>query len=131
MNHATDIIFNAVIETLCAVVLGLSCGILKYAISWVRSRIKDEKLNKAIDDLGQIIEAGIFYAEQTVVKSYKENGGWTDEAKTEAKNACSAYVSENLTQETTKLLQDAFNTQLSQVISNQIEATLGKMHDRK
>lgn len=131
MSHAIEVILNAVVETLCAAILGLSCGVIKYALSNLKVKIHNEKLNNALDDLSQVVEAGIYYAEQTVVKSFKENGGWTEEAKQQAKTACQCYITENLTAETTKLLTDEFNTTLTQVISNQIEATLGKMHDRK
>ena len=100
MNQILDIIIEIVALALSTAILCL----FKVGFQYVMSKTKSEKINMALQELQCVLEDGIGYVEQTMVRVYKEQDCWDTEMQKAALGECIDYVKNNLTDTTLKLL---------------------------
>ena len=100
MNQILDIIIEIVALALSTAILCL----FKVGFQYVMSMTKSEKVNLALQELQCVLEDGIGYVEQTMVRVYKEQDCWNAEMQKVALCECINYVKNNLTDTTLKLL---------------------------
>ena len=129
MHEVSKQVLDIVINLLGSLLLGLCCGVLRWALAWISSKVKSDKVQKLIAELEKAVMDGVFFTEQTVVKVFKENGSWNDEAKEEARQACMNYITSNLSLQSLESLQELFDTDdLTDIVADKIESALGKLH---
>ena len=85
MQAISEVVLNRLLDVLGAILLGLLCGVVRYSIAWIKGRVNNDKLQAALDELGSAVLDGVYFTEQTIVKTLKEENGWTAEAKQKAK----------------------------------------------
>ena len=85
-----------------SVVGAIISGIGAFVMAWIRSKIKNEKVAKIIDDAYRIVNEGVMYVYQTYVDSLKGTDLWDDAAKETARQKAVEYVNKNLSVEAIK-----------------------------
>lgn len=106
-----------------SVVGAIISGIGAFVMAWIRSKIKNEKVAKIIDDAYRIINEGVMYVYQTYVDGLKGTDLWDDTAKDIAKQKAVDYVNKNLSAEVTKFLEQN-GTVIEDWICEQIEVAV-------
>lgn len=97
-----DIIIDIIATALAAAVLAL----IRSGIAWISARTKSEKIQLALREFRTVLEDGIGYVEQTVVRLAKADGRWNSDTQKEALGACIEYIQNNLTQTAYELLTE-------------------------
>lgn len=114
LNEAIISIVGLVISTLGALL-----------IKWVGSKIKNEKLNKIIDDAYTIVSNGVSYVYQTYVENRKGTDLWDQDAMNTARQQAIDYIKNHLRQDIMKYL-NANDIDIEQWIKEQIEIAVQK-----
>lgn len=100
MNQILDIIIEIVALALSTAIICL----FKVGFQYVMTKTKSEKVHLALQELQCVLEDGIGYVEQTMVRVFKEQDCWNAEMQKAALGECIDYVRNNLTDTTLKLL---------------------------
>lgn len=95
-------ILTTVILSVIGVIIS---GIGAFVMAWIRSKIKNEKVAKIIDDAYRIVHEGVMYVYQTYVDSLKGTDLWDEVAKETARQKAVEYVNKNLSAEAIKFLE--------------------------
>ena len=113
--------WKEILTTIILSVIGaIISGIGAFIMAWIRSKIKNEKVAKIIDDAYRIVNEGVIYVYQTYVEGLKGTDLWNDTAKDIAKQKAVDYVNKNLSAEVTKFLEKN-GTVIEEWICEQIE----------
>lgn len=110
-------ILTTIILSVIGVVIS---GIGAFVMAWIRSKIKNEKVAKIIDDAYRIVNEGVMYVYQTYVDNLKGTDLWDDAAKETAKQKAFEYINKNLSTEVVNFLEQNGAT-LKEWIAEQIE----------
>lgn len=119
-------ILDFLVDIAGTVFVSLACVGLSYAVSWVKIKIKSDKLKDALSELEIAIVDGIYYVEQTLVKRFKASDEWDEIAQEEALNECYSYVCSSLSDATKQLLSN--EDEIKSMIIRKIESKLGMLH---
>lgn len=110
-----------ILTTIILSVIGaIISGIGAFIMAWIRSKIKNEKVAKIIDDAYRIVNEGVMYVYQTYVDSLKGTDLWDDAAKETARQKAFEYINKNLSTEVVNFLEQNGAT-LKEWIAEQIE----------
>lgn len=127
MQESWEKVLSMLIEGLGSLMFALLCIGMKYLITLLKNRIKNEKAKQLLDEIQQAVLDGIYFTEQTAVKELKENGKWNSTTQQEVLKQCADYVENVLSAEAIEFLSDNQDT-IQQLITQKIEAKLGKLH---
>ena len=116
MELLKEILTTVVLSVVGIVVSGVGA----FVMSWIRSKIKNEKIAQMVDDAYHIINEGVVYVYQTYVEGLKGTDLWDENAKQAAKQKAFEYISKNLSSEIVKFLQQN-GTIIEEWILEQIE----------
>lgn len=120
------ILNEAIISIVGLVVSALGALLIK----WVSSKIKNEKLNKLINDAYTIVSNGVSYVYQTYVENRKGTDLWDQDAMDIAKQQAVDYIKNHLTQDMIKCLNNS-DVDLEQWIKEQIEIAIQKSKENR
>lgn len=113
--------WKEILTTIILSVIGaIISGIGAFIMAWIRSKIKNEKVAKIIDDAYRIVNEGVMYVYQTYVDSLKGTDLWNDAAKETARQKAFEYINKNLSTEVVNFLEQNGAT-LKEWIAEQIE----------
>lgn len=105
MEFLNSVIFPA----LATIVTGLAGWGVSALVSWLSTKIKNEKVRVALENTRDIIMAAVSETSQTFVDDLKKTGNFTDALKNEAYDKTLARVKAQLTDEATKLIKTTTN----------------------
>lgn len=111
-----EILMTVILSVIGAVISGIGALVM----AWIRSKIKNEKVAKIIDDAYRIVHEGVMYVYQTYVDSLKGTDLWDDVAKETARQKAFEYINKNLSTEVVNFLEQNGAT-LKEWIAEQIE----------
>ena len=94
--------------------------------AWISRKLKNEKLERAILKVSDLVRDAILFVQQTYVEEMKKNGKFDKEAQKEALRRAMEVVTSNLTTETKILLQE-FYPDLASWIMIQIESMINTL----
>ena len=113
--------WKEILTTIILSVIGaIISGIGAFIMAWIRSKIKNEKVAKIIDDAYRIVNEGVMYVYQTYVDSLKGTDLWDDAAKETARQKAFEYINKNLSTEVVNFLEQNGAT-IKEWIAEQIE----------
>ena len=111
-----EILTTIILSVVGAVISGIGA----FVMAWIRSKIKNEKVAKIIDDAYRIVNEGVMYVYQTYVDNLKGTDLWDNAAKETAKQKAFEYINKNLSTEVVNFLEQN-GTTLKEWIAEQIE----------
>lgn len=114
-----EIVTTIILSVVGAVISGIGA----FVMAWIRSKIKNEKVAKIIDDAYRIVNEGVMYVYQTYVDNLKGTDLWDDTAKETAKQKAFEYINKNLSTEVVNFLEQNGAT-LKEWIAEQIEIAI-------
>lgn len=120
-----NIIVDIIATALSIAVLAL----IRSGIAWMKSRTKSEKIQLALQEFQTVLEDGIGYVEQTIVRLAKAGGTWNATTQQEALNSCVDYITNNLTQKAYDLLTED-KEDVEQWIIAKIESRIAQAKER-
>ena len=91
-------------ETIISIIGLIVSALGALLIKWVSSKIKNEKLNKLVNDAYTIVSNGVSYVYQTYVENRKGTDLWDQDAMNIAKQQAADYIKNHLTQDMIKCL---------------------------
>lgn len=97
-----DIIIDIIATALTVALLAM----VRAGISWLAARTKSEKIQLALQEFQTVLEDGIGFVEQTLVRLAKADGNWDATTQKEALGACVEYIQGNLTKKSYELLTE-------------------------
>lgn len=115
-------ILNETIISIIGLVISALGALL---IKWVSSKIKNEKLNKLVNDAYTIVSNGVSYVYQTYVENRKGTDLWDQDAMNIAKQQAADYIKNHLTQDMIKCLKNS-DIDIEQWVKEQIEIAVQK-----
>ena len=121
MELAKEILTSIILSIVGVVISGIGA----FVMAWIRSKIKNEKVAKILDDAYRIIHEGVAYVYQTYVEGLKGTDLWDDAAKQAAQQKAFEYVQKNLSSEVVKFLEQN-GTILEEWIREQIEIAVNQ-----
>ena len=121
MNELLD----TLIQIIMAVISAALVVLIRYGITYLSTRTKDNKIQLALQELQTVLIDGVQYTEQTFVDPMKENGEWDCDAQKAALQKAAEYVVQNLTKSTKKLVasdKDDLQTWVEQKVESYIRS---------
>ena len=121
MNELLD----TLIQIIMAVISAALVVLIRYGITYLSTRTKDDKIQLALQELQTVLIDGVQYTEQTFVAPMKENGEWDCDAQKAALQKAAEYVVQNLTKSTKKLVasdKDDLQTWVEQKVESYIRS---------
>ena len=121
MNELLD----TLIQIIMAVISAALVVLIRYGITYLSTRTKDNKIQLALQELQTVLIDGVQYTEQTFVAPMKENGEWDCDAQKAALQKAAEYVVQNLTKSTKKLVasdKDDLQTWVEQKVESYIRS---------
>lgn len=116
-------ILNIIWSAVGVIVTGLLSWATTALISWLNSKIKDNKVKQWTTDLTQIVMRSVMTISQTYVDSLKRENAFTKEAQKEAFNKCMDLIKSQLTPELQKYIQENFGD-METYLKTQIESII-------
>ena len=113
------------IQIIMAVISAALVVLIRYGITYLSTRTKDDKIQLALQELQTVLIDGVQYTEQTFVAPMKENGEWDCDAQKAALQKAAEYVVQNLTKSTKKLVasdKDDLQTWVEQKVESYIRS---------
>lgn len=98
-------------------------GIGAFVMAWIRSKIKNDKLQVIFDDAYRIVHEGVAYVYQTYVNDLKGTDLWDKEAMNKANQKAVEYIKKNLSTETIAYVEKNGKI-LEEWIQEQIEVAI-------
>lgn len=121
MELAKEILTSIILSIVGVVISGIGA----FVMAWIRSKIKNEKVAKILDDAYRIIHEGVTYVFQTYVEGLKGTDLWDDAAKQIAREKAFEYIQKNLSSDVIKFLEQN-GTVLEEWIQEQIEIAVNQ-----
>ena len=120
--------FQELLKTITQTVLiPLLIALAGYAVKWInakaneiKTKTKDEKIQKYISMLNNTITAAVIAVNQTYVDALKEKNAFTEEAQKEAFNRVYETIIATMTEEADRYLSEAIGD-LDEYITTKIE----------
>lgn len=89
-------ILTSIILSVVGVVIS---GVGAFLMAWIRSKIKDDKMAKIVDEAFFIVQDGVNYVYQTYVEELKGTSLWDKAAMQTANQKAVDYIYKHLSQE--------------------------------
>ena len=118
-------LLDTLIQIIMAVISAALVVLIRYGITYLSTRTKDDKIQLALQELQTVLIDGVQYTEQTFVAPMKENGEWDCDAQKAALQKAAEYVVQNLTKSTKKLVasdKDDLQTWVEQKVESYIRS---------
>lgn len=112
------------------IVTGLATWFTAFIVGLINEKIKDKKIARWSSELFQIIMTSVQCIQQTFVDAMKKAGKWDAAAAEEAKNKCLSIITNQLTPELIKYIEDNFGD-MKEYLMNQIEAMIYQLKLKK
>lgn len=97
---------NIIIDIIATALAAAALALIRTGISWISARTKSEKIQLALQEFRTVLEDGIGYVEQTLVRLAKADGRWNSDTQKDALESCIKYIQNNLTQTAYELLAE-------------------------
>ncbi len=94
-----------IIKAVCGLVISVGIPLL---FTVIRKKVKDEKLNRLLSRVENIVSKAVILVDQTYVDALKEEGLFDKEAQKAAFEMCKEKVLEMLNEETIAALAETF-----------------------
>ena len=101
-NQIVQILVDIIATALATALICL----IRSSIAWVGTKCKSERTQFALQEFQTVLEDGVGYIEQTLVRRSKAGGTWNETTQSEALQDCIEYIKNNLTQKTLELLTE-------------------------
>lgn len=95
-----------IIKAVCGLVISVGIPLL---FTVIRKKVKDEKLNRLLSRVENIVSKAVILVDQTYVDALKEEGLFDKEAQKAAFEMCKEKVLEMLNEETITALAETFS----------------------
>lgn len=105
------------------VITGLVTWLTSLLVSWLNTKIKNEKLKTFLKNFATLVESCVNSLTQTVVNELKKTGKFDEEAAKRVKQECINLIISQLSPEMKKFIEENFGN-LTDYISTQIESYL-------
>lgn len=116
--------WQEILTTIILSVVGaIVSGIGAFVMAWIRSKIKNDKLQVIFDDAYRIVHEGVAYVYQTYVNDLKGTDLWDKEAMNKANQKAVEYIKKNLSTETIAYVEKNGKI-LEEWIQEQIEVAI-------
>lgn len=123
-----DMLSSFLVDVASTVLITLLCWAVRQGINWLTTKIENERLKTALQELESVVIDGIYYMEQTVVKYNKEYEHWDTQTQKEVLDNCKQYVLNTLSEKCKQALTEENKARLESLIVSKIEAELGRLH---
>lgn len=115
-------ILSAIISiTVTAVSTVITAVLIPAAVSWLKARTRNQKLQSVIDDITITVQTSVDMIEQTVVNQLKADGKWNATAQSQVLESAVTEVIDGLTQSTYEMLKSE-NADVELLVKRYIEA---------
>lgn len=122
MEWTTEILNKIVLSVVGVVVSGLGTII----ISWIRSKMKQEKLDQTEQSILQVVQDAVSYVCQTYVDTLKSSDKWDAAAMEQAHEKAMEYIEDHLSTDMVDFLASKLTVSLTQWLEEQIEIAVQK-----
>lgn len=117
----TEILTEVIISVVGLVISGLGA----LAMYYIKTKVKDEKLQILLSGAHNVVANGVDFVYQTYVSNLKGTSLWDKEAMENAKAQATKYIENNLSAEMKQYLKST-EKDLVEWIAEQIEITISK-----
>ena len=117
----TEILTEVIISVVGLVISGLGA----LAMYYIKTKVKDEKLQVLLSGAHNVVANGVDYVYQTYVSNLKGTSLWDKEAMENAKAQATKYIENNLSAEMKQYLKSN-EKDIVEWIAEQIEITISK-----
>lgn len=115
-------ILSAIISiAVTAVSTVITAVLIPAAVSWLKARTRNQKLQSVIDDITITVQTSVDMIEQTVVNQLKADGKWNATAQSQVLESAVTEVIDGLTQSTYEMLKSE-NADVELLVKRYIEA---------
>lgn len=115
-------ILSAIISiAVTAVSTVITAVLIPAAVSWLKARTRNQKLQSVIDDITVTVQTSVDMIEQTVVNQLKADGKWNATAQSQVLESAVTEVIDGLTQSTYEMLKSE-NADVELLVKRYIEA---------
>jgi hypothetical protein len=117
----TEILTEVIISVVGLVISGLGA----LAMYYIKTKVKDEKLQVLLSGAHNVVANGVDFVYQTYVSNLKGTSLWDKEAMENAKAQATKYIENNLSAEMKQYLKST-EKDVVEWIAEQIEITISK-----
>ena len=117
----TEILTEVIISVVGLVISGLGA----LAMYYIKTKVKDEKLQILLSGAHNVVANGVDFVYQTYVSNLKGTSLWDKEAMENAKAQATKYIENNLSAEMKQYLKST-EKDIVEWIAEQIEITISK-----
>jgi hypothetical protein len=117
----TEILTQVIISVVGLVISGLGA----LAMYYIKTKVKDEKLQVLLSGAHNVVANGVDFVYQTYVSNLKGTSLWDKEAMENAKAQATKYIENNLSAEMKQYLKST-EKDVVEWIAEQIEITISK-----
>lgn len=117
----TEILTEVIISVVGLVISGLGA----LAMYYIKTKVKDEKLQILLSGAHNVVANGVDFVYQTYVSNLKGTSLWDKEAMENAKAQATKYIENNLSAEMKQYLKST-EKDVVEWIAEQIEITISK-----
>lgn len=117
----TEILTEVIISVVGLVISGLGA----LAMYYIKTKVKDEKLQVLLSGAHNVVANGVDFVYQTYVSNLKGTSLWDKEAMENAKAQATKYIENNLSAEMKQYLKST-EKDIVEWIAEQIEITISK-----
>lgn len=118
-------ILTSIILSVVGVVIS---GVGAFLMAWIRSKIKDDKMAKIVDEAFFIVQDGVNYVYQTYVEELKGTSLWDKAAMQAANQKAIDYIYKHLSQEAISYIVSK-GQNIDEWIAEQIEIAIKQSKD--
>lgn len=116
-------VLNIILSAVSIIVTGLASWGVSVLISWMNSKIKDQKLAGYLTSITQIVTDAVMNVFQSFVETLKTNGKFDEAAQKEAKDKALDIIMNQLTPELKDYISSNYGD-IKEWISNKIESVI-------
>ena len=116
-------VLNIILSAVSILVTGLASWGVGVLISWMNSKIKDQKLAQHLTKITQIVTDAVMNVFQSFVETLKVNGRFDEKAQEEAKDRALDIIQNQLTPELVDYIKENYGD-VQEWLSNKIESVI-------
>lgn len=116
-------VLNIILSAVSILVTGLASWGVGVLISWMNSKIKDQKLAQHLTKITQIVTDAVMNVFQSFVETLKVNGRFDEKAQEEAKDRALDIIQNQLTPELVDYIKENYGD-VQDWLSNKIESVI-------
>lgn len=122
-------VFAMIMELLFSILTVLATYGITTLIAWLRSKVKNEKVKNALEEIGERAVSSVLYVEQTFVAPLKATQKWDNQTQKEALKLAVSEVYKSVSADTIKWFKDNKKDIEAEIIK-QIEAFINKSKNK-